>query len=165
MALYRGGDRASALSFLLMLYLVSFSLSLAQIVNDFFVRFANDNDVQASLLKANNVPKHFSSQIQIPSSRCKLLLSYNTISAHIITQNSSLSKNITMSLPKSENQVGPGSISVYAWVCIAGAILFVLIITGIAVKTIRGRRLQRKQQRLEDGNAIFGPIIRNPITK
>ena len=155
MALYRGGDRASALSFLLMLYLVSFSLSLAQIVNDFFVRFANDNDV----------PKHFSSQIQIPSSRCKLLLSYNTISAHIITQNSPLSKNITMSLPKSENQVGPGSISVHAWVCIAGAILFVLIITGIAVKTIRGRRLQRKQQRLEDGNAIFGPIIRNPITK
>ena len=55
------------------------------------------------------------------------------------------------------------AISTYAWVCIGGAIFFVLIMTAIAVKTVLGRRLQKKQERLEDGNAIIRPIVQKPM--
>jgi archaellin len=66
----------------------------------------------------------------------------------------------TNELPKS----GPGPVSVYAWVVVAAVILFVLIITALAIKTICGKRLAKRKQRVADGDAIFGPVIKNPVT-
>lgn len=60
---------------------------------------------------------------------------------------------------------GAGSISVYAWVVLAGAILMVLVISALAIKHILYRRRQAKQQRIEDGDAIFGPVVKNPVQK
>ena len=65
----------------------------------------------------------------------------------------------------SDQKTGAAAISPYVWVVLAGVILSVLIITALVIKTIRGRKLEARRQRIEDGNAVFGPVIKNPVRK
>ena len=139
------------------LYLVLFLSSRIDLVDNFFVPL-HPPMLAPSILFKQAISSCIHRSYTNPSSPYNPICwhgnSQHTINLHLLP-----SKQLTMA----NGQISAGNISVYAWLCIAGAILFVLIVTAILLKTMRGRRLQKRQRRVDEGDAIFGPIIQKPL--